>query len=153
MTAAWARGADLVRALLDESRLQQVGGAAADGTPLLARARRTLRTAATLVGSDDDSALVLAYDAARQAGSALLAHQGLRATQRGGHYAVEQVLRAQFGSGFRPFGDLRRRRHEIEYPAVTGDDVSSAEAREAVDTAAAIVASAAALLPSLGIWG
>lgn len=35
----------------------------------------------------------------------------------GGHYAVEVALRAQFGEGFRPFGAMRRRRNELEYPS------------------------------------
>jgi hypothetical protein len=35
----------------------------------------------------------------------------MRATTNGGHYALERVIRAQFGEGFRPFADLRRRRN------------------------------------------
>jgi hypothetical protein len=84
--------------------------------PLLEQARRTASTAARLVSSDAHSAHVLAYDAARFACIALLAQQGLRATTSGGHYAAEQAVRAQFGDGFRPFGSLRRRRNELEYP-------------------------------------
>jgi phage tail tape-measure protein len=44
---------------------------------------------------------VLAYDAARQACVALLAQQGLRPTTAGGHYAVEEIIRA---SSARPCG-------------------------------------------------
>ena len=75
-----------------------------------------MASAAGLVTSDPYSAYVLAYDAARFACIALLAQQGLRATTSGGHYAVEQAVRAQFGDGFRPFGILQRRRNELEYP-------------------------------------
>lgn len=62
------------------------------------RASRTLTTAETIASDDPDSAFVLAYDSARYAGTALLAHQGLRPTTSGGHYAVEVALRAQFGT-------------------------------------------------------
>jgi hypothetical protein len=95
---------------------------------------------------------VLAYDAARQALTALLAHQGLRATTKGGHYAVEQAARAQFGPGFRQFGALRRRRNELEYPQRPGDDATIDEATEAVDDAQAIISAARGLLDQLGLF-
>jgi hypothetical protein len=44
---------------------------------------------------------VLSYDAARQACVSLLAQQGLRPTTSGGHYAIEEVIRAQFGGSLR----------------------------------------------------
>jgi hypothetical protein len=31
-------------------------------------------------------------------------------------YAIEEVIRAQFGPALRAFGGLRRRRNELEYP-------------------------------------
>ena len=71
----------------------------------------TLETARSAIDRDPHSAFVLAYDASRHALTALLAHQGVRPTTRGGHYAVEQAVRAQFGLGFRQFGALRRRRN------------------------------------------
>ena len=73
-----------------------------------------------VVAQDPDLAFVLAYDAARKALSALLTYQGLRPTRKGGHYPVKHAVRAQFGSGFRQFGALRRRRNELEYPANYG---------------------------------
>jgi hypothetical protein len=88
------------------------------GQPFLDKARRVLTTATGLVATDPESAYVLAYDAARHAATALLAHQGLRTTSKGGHYAVDLALRAQFGAGFRSFSALRRRRNELEYPEV-----------------------------------
>lgn len=114
--ARWQRGQAEVEALLAAGDLQKLIGEAANGERLLAKASTTLATARSAVASDPDSAFVLAYDAARQALTALLAHQGLRPTTKGGHYAVEQATRAQFGPGFRQFGALRRRRNELEYP-------------------------------------
>jgi len=70
---------------------------AANGDPLLGKAARTLESATALVERDPDTAYVLAYDAARYSGTALLAQQGLRPTTAVGHHAVETILRAQFG--------------------------------------------------------
>lgn len=70
--ARWPRGEAEIERLLDLGHLQAITGAAADGQPLLAKAGRTLATAASITGSDPDSALVLAYDAARYATTALL---------------------------------------------------------------------------------
>jgi hypothetical protein len=108
--ARWQRGEADVEQLIRRRELEHVTGPAADGAQLLAQAQKTAATAAGLVEADARSAYVLAYDAARFACIALLAQQGMRATTEGGHYAVERAVRAQFGEGFRPFADLRRRR-------------------------------------------
>jgi hypothetical protein len=47
-----------------------------------------------------DSAYVTGYDAARFALVGVLAQQGLRSTQKGGHLAVEHAIRAQFGDAW-----------------------------------------------------
>jgi len=109
-----------------------------------------VETARLAAGQDPDSAFVLAYDAARQALTALLAHQGLRPTSKGGHYAVEQAVRAQFGSGFRQFGALRRRRNELEYPERFDDGATGGEVVEAIMNAELIISAAEELLDQLG---
>ena len=136
--------------LVREGALEHVVGAAADGAPLLESARRTIDTAAGLVEADARSAFVLAYDAARLACSALLTQQGMRATSAGGHYAVERAVRAQFGEGFRPFADLRRRRNELEYPRMPADETTADEAEQAVATAKRLISAADSLLGQLG---
>lgn len=148
----WARGEAEIEALLTSDDLQRLTGEAADGRRLLARAHTTLDTARTVVARDPDSAFVLAYDAARHAATALLAHQGLRPTTKGGHYAVEQAIRAQFGAGFRSFGHLRRRRNELEYPQRPGDDATATEATTAIDDAGAIVCAARQLIDQLSLF-
>jgi hypothetical protein len=149
----WARGEAEVEQLIARGELERVTGTAADGTPLLEQARKTAATAARLVSSDAYSAYVLAYDAARFACIALLAQQGLRATTSGGHYAVEQAVRAQFGDGFRPFGALRRRRNELEYPHLPADTATSEEAEQAAETAHRLITAAGKLLPQLSFFG
>lgn len=148
----WAMGQAEVDQLIATRELQKIAGAAANGEPLLAKANRTLTTATRNVEEDPDSAYILAYDASRHAGTALLTHQGLRPTTSGGHYVVEKALRAQFGDGFRSFGTLRRRRNELEYPTVPLETTSSAEAIEAIQTAKDLIEAAEKLLPSLSLY-
>jgi hypothetical protein len=147
--ASWPRGEAEVEGLVHRRELERVTGAASDGAPLLAQARRTAATAAGLVSTDPYSAYVLAYDAARFACVALLGQQGLRATSSGGHYAVEQAVRAQFGPGFRPFGDLRRRRNELEYPHHPADTASEDEAGQAAEVAQQLIGAAQELIQRL----
>lgn len=150
--ARWILGEAEIEALIASGDLQTLTGAAADGRRLLEKAALTLGTARAVAERDPDSAFVLAYDAARQAATALLAHQGLRPTTKGGHYAVEQAMRAQFGPGFRRFGALRRRRNELEYPERPGDDASVDEANDSIQHAHAIVTAARGLLEQLGLF-
>jgi hypothetical protein len=148
----WAPGEAVIERLIDDRRLQRVSGAQADGAALLARARRTAETAQAIATDDPDSAYVLAYDAIRQACTALLAHQGLRPTTQGGHYAVEEAIRAQFGDAFRAVSTLRRRRNELEYPAYPGDEADLDEVAEAIGMTRGIIESAERILPDLGIF-
>jgi hypothetical protein len=83
----------------------------------------------------------------RKSAASLLEAQGLRATSRGGHLAVQEVVTAQFGTTvriFRSFGRVRRARNSFEYPSSnspgpTSDDIDDAiavatQAREAATT-------------------
>ena len=148
--ARWKRGESEVEAVLATGELQKLTGAAANGERLLEKATVTLTTARSVVETDPDSAFALAYDSSRQALTALLAHQGLRPTTKGGHYAVEQAVRAQFGPGFRQFGALQRR-NEREYPERPGDDATRDEASEAIENAEAILTAAQGLLDQRGL--
>jgi hypothetical protein len=150
--ARWKRGEAEIEALIVAGNLQQLTGEAANGRRLLKKAAVTLETAKTAIERDPDSAFVLAYDASRQAVTALLAHQGLRPTTKGGHYAAEQTVRAQFGPGFRQFGALRRRRNELEYPELFGDNATVEEAAESTELAQAIITAAVGLIDQLGLF-
>ena len=150
--ARWTIGEVEIEALLAGGELQPLTGDAANGMPLLAKASTTVATARSVIETDPDSAFVLAYDASRQALTALLAHQGLRPTTTGGHYVVERAARAQFGQGFRQFGALRRRRNELEYPERPGDDAGAEEATDAVEKAEQIITAAQGLIDQLGLF-
>ena len=117
---------------------------------MLADAGRTLATAAVAESTGDlPGAYQLAYDALRKSAASLLEAQGLRATSRGGHIAVQDAVTAQFGSSIqalRSFSRLRRARNSFEYPSTetpgpSGDDVKDAirVAREVNDAAAKIL--------------
>jgi hypothetical protein len=148
----WAPGSATIDRLLQDRRLESVRGAQADGAPWLERASQTLAAARAIERTNPDSAFVLAYDAARQACTALLAQQGLRPTTSGGHYAVEESVRAQFGTILRPFGALRRRRNELEYPLDPADRASATETADGIRTAAELIDAAAKIRPNLGIF-
>lgn len=148
----WQAGEAVVEQLITARELQVVTGSAADGGPGLARSRQTLASAHVLLADDHANAFVLAYDAVRQACTALLAHQGLRPTSAGGHVAVERVVRAQFGDAFTAYGGLRRRRNEVEYPSHPDETVDADEAADALRVAADLIAAAEKLMPHLGLF-
>ena len=148
----WSRGEADIEQMLVSGELQRVTGAAADGSLWLARAAATLADAEAIVVSGPNSAYTLAYDAARFACAGLLAQQGLRATTSGGHYAIQRVVLQQFGSAFDPFGIMRRRRNELEYPELPDETVEQQEADEAISRARAILGAASKLLDHLGLF-
>lgn len=149
----WQRGEAEIEQMLAGGELQVLAGAAADGEPWLSKARRTLGTAAGAAETDPDSAFTLAYDAARFACTGLLAQQGLRATTKGGHYAAEMTVRAQFGATFDRYGALRRQRNDIEYPLMVAASLTPDNARSAIAVATELADAADQLLPRLGLFG
>ena len=148
----WSVGEATLQRLLEQGHIERVQGAHPDGGSWLGRARRGLDAARLITEAAPGSSIILAYDAARQACVALLAQQGLRPTTAGGHYAIEEAVRAQFGNSLRAFGGLRRRRNELEYPAYPTEEASASEAVEALETAAEIIDAVARLLPNLGLF-
>jgi hypothetical protein len=148
----WQSGRQELIEALRAGELQQVTGGQAAGDGWITQARRKYATAQLISDTDPESAYVTAYDAARFALLGVLAQQGLRATQKGGHLAVEQAVRAQFGKSFASFSTLRRRRAELEYPAYPGEKVENEELLDALRTVDEIIDGAAQLLPHLSIF-
>lgn len=148
----WKRGKAEVRDLLASGHLEHIGGAAANGSALLASSARLLDSAEREVNLNPEAAYALGYDAARKACAALLAQQGLRTRSAGHHVTTERVVRAQFGGPFDAFGALRRRRSEIEYPRHPGDDIDSSEAAEALEQVHQIYEAAVKLFDQLTVY-
>lgn len=144
----WEPGSERIAELLDAAELERVTADEEVARRLIEDAGRHIATAgAALETGDLAGAYQLAYDALRKSAASLLAVQGLRATSRGGHLAVQEAVLAQFGSATRPFrafGRIRRARNNFEYPSSAtfgpaADDVIDAitvatQAREAATT-------------------
>jgi hypothetical protein len=155
--ARWERGADRVEELIARGELQRVAGGEDAVMALLEMSSRHIEAAKKSVEVDPAGAYVLAYDAARKASTALLAHQGLRPTSRGGHIVVVEAVEAQFPGvpGLKSLDRLRRRRNQAEYPDPAGyDPVTLDEAHEAIAVAGSAVASSRRLIeqPEIGLF-
>jgi hypothetical protein len=135
MTVRPERVAEEIRA----GRLQRIVVGDVTAPQLVSKAQRMLRAAGLVLEEDADAAYVLAYDAARLAGTGILAAHGVRPTARGGHAVVESVLKDWYGTDVEDFGTLRRRRNELEYPRDHVEITTSEEAGGAIEAATAIV--------------
>lgn len=144
MSGGAARKA-VLQGLLDGGRLERVPASAGLAARLMGEARAHLQAAEKVLTLDAAGSLHLAYDAARKAAGALLAAQGLRATTRGGHVAVQEAAQT-CSPAFRAFALIRRRRHDSEYPRADTPTVTTADAVEALERASQMVASAGLLL-------
>ena len=126
----WEPGRDKIERLLSNGELERVTPDTAVARRLLADATKHLDTAAPgLAATDPSGAYQLAYDAFRKSAVALLAAQGLRATSRGGHIAVQDAITAQFGATVRTFKSFSRIRRadlriELESPRQFTDDLN-----------------------------
>ncbi len=121
-------------------RLQRISVGDVTAPQIVAKAERMLRAASTVLEEDADASYVLAYDAARLAGTGVLAAHGVRPTARGGHAVVESVLKNWYGAQVEDFGTLRRRRNELEYPRDHVEVTTAEEAAAAIEAATALVA-------------
>jgi hypothetical protein len=150
---SWERGRGDIERLIAGGELERMTRSAEVGARLLADAEAHITLASRGIEDDPAGALQLSYDAARKASAALLAVQGLRATTRGGHVAVIDAVKAQFNERggmeiFSRLHALRRRRNRTEYPDLDSPGVNEDDARQALDTARAVVDAAKRLLDS-----
>lgn len=122
--ASWPTGIETIQYLLARGDPQKVAASAEAPSSFLHQAAKHLDSAAAVAKSDPDGAYTLLYDAGRRCLAAVLQVQGLRATSRGGHYALQEASAAQFTKppprrAFRPFGRLRRTGNQIEYDNIS----------------------------------
>jgi hypothetical protein len=134
-----------VDALLAAGRLERVPPDPGTAARAIDSARRHLRSAEALADTDPDLAYTALYDAIRKSCAALLLADGLRATSRGGHLAVQQAVTALHGRGgpLRSFDRVRRQRNAVEY---LGGEADPEEVRADLGAAHAIVDLAARTL-------
>jgi hypothetical protein len=146
----WQPGRGRIDELLNAGELEQVTADRRIARLLLDDAGRHLATAATALSSGDLSgAFQLAYDALRKSAAGLLSEQGLRATSRGGHIAVQEAVLARFGStvrAFRSFGRIRRARNSFEYPSTVTPGPSAEDVTDAIAAATQVHQAAMTIL-------
>lgn len=146
----WERGRDRVRELIDAGEVDRITPDLAIARRMLEDAGRHLATAsAARHGGDLPGAYQLAYDALRRSAASLLEAQGLRATSRGGHVAVQEVVIAQFGRtvrALRSFGRIRRARKSFEYPSSNSPGPATDDLDDAVTVATEVLDSARVIL-------
>ncbi len=146
----WQPGRDKIADLLTDGELEEVTVDDQVIRRLLDDAERHLVTASAAKASGDLSgAYQLAYDAFRKSATSLLAVQGLRATSRGGHIAIQDAIAAQFGASvpvFRSFGRIRRARNSFEYPSAETPGPSADDVDDAISVAARAREAAATIL-------
>lgn len=150
---SWQQGHETIALLIRKGHLERISGAAANGQYLLDQAHQRVATAAKIVESDPVTAYNTAYDGVRQAATSLLVQQGLRPKSEGGHIAVVEAVRAQFGESFAYFNAMRRRRNQLEYPQ-SEDDVAIEldAATEAIAYVETTLEAVTQLLPQLELW-
>lgn len=140
--ARWPQGAHVIEGMIDRNELQRVEPSVELAEHLLDEATRHLASAELLAEVDPSMAYDSLYSAARKAMAAVLARQGLRATARGGHVAVEESLNAQLGEARRvveDFTQLRRQRNLTDYPGVGTPPMTTEVVNEDLPAAQRIV--------------
>jgi hypothetical protein len=110
---SWPTGTETINALISAGNLQNVAPSRESAYGFVAQAAGHLDSAQSVAETDPTGACSLLYDAARKSLAAVLQAQGLRATSKGGHYAIQEAISAQFTKppprdAFCPFGRLRR---------------------------------------------
>jgi HEPN domain-containing protein len=149
---SWEAGSERIQELISSGELGQVPPDLELARRMLSDAGRHLATAVAAESTGDLSgAYQLAYDALRKSAASLLEAQGLRATSRGGHIAVQDAAIAQFGSSIRAlrsFSRLRRARNSFEYPSTETPGPSEDDVKDAIRVAREVNDAAGKILKS-----
>lgn len=145
----WKPGMATIVRLLEANELERVEPSPEHAERLLDEAERHLASAQRIAEEDPNGAYQLGYDALRKSGAALLAAQGLRATSIGGHIALQDAIRDQFGNVipmFSQFARFRRARNQLEYPSDSSGDATLEDVEDIVSTAFEVVEKARTVL-------
>jgi uncharacterized protein (UPF0332 family) len=147
------QGNEDIQRSLDDQSLEQIAGEAAHGEFLLDAARKAVASAKMIAEFDPVSAFEVVYTAARHSATALLIQQGLRPTTQGGHQAVCDVARAQFGDSYDFLNEMRILRNSLEYPRGPGSlKIQTNVVSKAITYTEDLIAKSEKALPVLTIW-
>lgn len=136
MSAPWNQGRAEIDALIAKGHVDKVKADRALADLMLQEAVRHLASSTLTASTDPTGSFAMAYDASRKALAAILENQGLRATTKGGHKAVEEAVRAQLvppkKAELDGFGWMRVLRNNTQYPSLEkpmaeGDDALLAQ--------------------------
>ncbi|NKY11102.1 HEPN domain-containing protein [Cellulomonas hominis] len=143
MADGWDPNARGIGFLVGRGRLERVIASVPNARYLLAESRRHLASSALLADVDVSLAFLAAYDAARQALTAILMAQGLRVTGGdGGHAVLLDAVRPQFPTQraiLQEFDWMRQTRNATQYPDFEHPTATPADVAEARTAAASIV--------------
>lgn len=148
----WNRNRAEIELLLQKGELEVVAASLDHASRLLDESWNHLRSAEQIADENPSGALNLAYDAARQAANSLLAAQGLRATSKGGHIAVQDAVNHQFNGPFAALRRLRRQRNTNQYPAESDPAATRQDAEAAVAAATEMAKAAERLMSEVSPW-
>lgn len=156
MILRWQQGRERIEEMLNQRLLERVSADRALAEAMLAVANKHLAAAKHTLEVDSVGSFQLAYDGARKALSALLQTQGLRATSKGGHRAVEDALRAQLvppmEKQMNSFGWMRKLRNDSEYPNADRDVADHQAAISAHTTCAEIIVMVKQLINEMPVY-
>jgi hypothetical protein len=152
----WPVGREAILGMLDRAELTHVIADRDLATEMVDVAARHLISADAVAKSDPTLAYSAVHDAIRKSMAAVLQAQGLRATTKGGHLAIQTAFEAQFGRSMGAYGRsvnrIRVRRHELEYPR----ELSAVDAEEVlaeIPAGSRIVEACAGLIGQLDVFG
>ncbi|GLI28362.1 hypothetical protein ARHIZOSPH14_26040 [Agromyces rhizosphaerae] len=145
----------VIERMLRSKRLERVDENPAHARDVLAVAQQHVATARALAGTDDVAmAFTAAYDGARKALTAVLAHEGVRVRAMGGAHRNTGLAAAAYlddaPDAMAEFEWMRQVRNNTEYPSDDQPTATRADVREAIAAADAIVAACAAWLAARG---
>lgn len=152
----WEQGRDQIDSMIAAGELERVHPSREHADRLVDQARRHLRSAQTTCQADPEGAYGVLYDAGRKSLWAVLANQGLRPTNKGGHLAVYHAVKAQLdppmGHQLRPFDRMRRQRHDAEYPKIDTPELVPDDVLEDLPRITAIVDIAERVLDQMSVY-
>lgn len=153
MPERWDQGRAEIDDLLARGELESVAPDAAYASQLIDQAELHLSASRATADMDPAGSFQLAYDAVRKSFAAVLLAQGLRATSRGGHRALEDAARAQlvppFESLIASYGWMRRLRNSTEYPAPDRPHAMSGDVDRAHPVCVEAIAKARVLIQTM----
>ena len=121
MIARWQQGRAGVDDLITRGHIERVQADRDLADLMLQESVRHLASSRLTADTDPTGSFAMAYDSCRKALAAVLENQGLRATTKGGHKAVEEAVRAQLvppkKAELDGFGWMRVLRNNTQYPS------------------------------------